>query len=149
MMDRYANQTNSLPSHSNTTGTATSASIAGTVSDGKTQSANLNSIEDRLFEHFTYGGEDITLFINNNRPSASCSGPCPLSPTEEPPMKQRAAQLMAYDKDFQLSPPPPPKRRASLTTSFNSMSFYNNNTKQQQNVKLTRTPSFSSIIQHI
>jgi hypothetical protein len=104
----------------------------------------MKSLEGLLCEHFTYGGEDINLFANGN----TASNPSPTS-GEGPSNNKRESHLMSYDKDFQLSPPPPPKRRASLTTSFDALSFYNNTNKPQQGVKLTRSPSFSSIIQNL
>lgn len=141
MKNRHAQQNNSSLSRSNSSsGTITSESK---IQVGST--THLNSLEGLLFEHFTYGGEDMQLFEKISPPTSSCSSPSPSSNKE--PMKQRESHLMSYDKDFQLSPPPPPKRRASLTTGFDAMSFCNSN--PQQSVKLTRTPSFSSIIQHI
>lgn len=157
MKNRHVQQASSLVSRSNSTSTtATSTSTVGVVRNVKNQSQkkNVKPVEDLLFEHFTYGGEDIKLFASN-RPSTSCSSPSPISPSindnydTRSEMKQRtSSQLMSYDREFQLSPPPPAKRRASLTTSFKSMSFCSDN-KQPQSVKLTKTPSFSSIIQHI
>ncbi|KAL9554968.1 hypothetical protein MBANPS3_002570 [Mucor bainieri] len=123
---------------------------------------NLKSLEGLLFEHFTYGGEDIQLFSGANQPVTTASSPHPTSrshsstsvyapvPTaatmerREMNTKRESPQPMTYDKDFQLSPPPP-KRRASLTTTFSSLSCYDS----KQAVKLTRSPSFSSIIQNI
>lgn len=133
MKNRHCQQNNSSLSRTN--------SSAGSVSSEKNNQVTNASIEGLLFEHFTYGGEDIQLFEKISPPTSSCSSPGPVS------TKQRELNLMSYDKDFQLSPPPPSKRRASLTTGFNAMSFCNNNT--QQSVKLTRTPSFSSIIQQM
>jgi hypothetical protein len=122
-----------------------------------TSEKKLKSLEGLLFEHFTYGGEDIQLFADTNQPVATSSSPYPdrnltaSSPTSsttkekrELSTKRESPQPMTYDKDFQLSPPPP-KRRASLTTTFNSLSCYDS----KQAVKLTRSPSFSSIIQNI
>lgn len=118
----------------------------------------LKSLEGLLFEHFTYGGEDIQLFSNANQPVTTASSPHPTSRSDssasvhapasverrELSTKRESPQPMTYDKDFQLSPPPP-KRRASLTTTFSSLSCYDS----KQAVKLTRSPSFSSIIQNI
>ncbi|CEI93543.1 hypothetical protein RMCBS344292_07775 [Rhizopus microsporus] len=97
----------------------------------------LRSLEGLLFEHFTYGGEEITLFDQEpSSPRPSSSSPA----KREPPLEE---QLMTYNQDFKLSPPP--KRRASLTTSFKSLSFCNNS----QGVKLAKSPSFSSIIHQV
>lgn len=123
---------------------------------------NMKSLEGLLFEHFTYGGEDIQLFSGANQPATTASSPHPTSRShsfasahasvstaatierKDLNTKRESPQPMTYDKDFQLSPPPP-KRRASLTTTFSSLSCYDS----KQAVKLTRSPSFSSIIQNI
>ncbi|KAI8637350.1 hypothetical protein BD408DRAFT_424716 [Parasitella parasitica] len=134
------------------TSTSTSTSISASSSE-----KNLKSLEGLLFEHFTYGGEDIHLFANENQPATAASSPHPTARTTSSPTvatvtkatttatteRRDTPRLMTYDKNFQLSPPP--KRRASLTTSFNSLSCYDS----KHSVKLTRSTSFSSIIQNI
>ncbi|CEP17521.1 hypothetical protein [Parasitella parasitica] len=143
---------------SKSSSTSTRASIS-TSNSTTSSEKNLKSLEGLLFEHFTYGGEDIHLFANTNQPAATASSPHPTTRTASSPVvsnvaktttlattdKRDAPRLMAYDKDFQLSPPPPLKRRASLTTSFNSLTCYDS----KHSVKLTRSTSFSSIIQNI
>jgi hypothetical protein len=142
MKNRYNNGSRHPVSRSNSTNSTQTTQ----------EKTPMKSLEGLLYEHFTYGGENITLFANGNNPVATASSP---SPTSEEGNNKRESHLMSYDKDFQLSPPPPPKRRASLTTSFDSLSFYNTKQQQQQQqqqqqgVKLTRSPSFSSIIQHL
>lgn len=152
LKNRYA----MVPERRNTHSPQSSISKSQSTSS-ITPENNLKSLEGLLFEHFTYGGEDIQLFANTNQPVSTASSPYPArdltasSPTVSTTMEKRelstkreSPQPMTYDKDFQLSPPPP-KRRASLTTTFNSLSCYDS----KQAVKLTRSPSFSSIIQNI
>lgn len=120
-------------------------SRSGNDSSSSTTDATsqVNTLEGLLFEHFTYGGEEIQLFDKSNPPSASCSSPASPIYKRTATKKDDDDDMQSYNQDFQLSPPPA-KRRASLTTSFNSMSFCN--AGQQNSVKLTRSPSFSSII---
>ncbi|KAI8985063.1 hypothetical protein BDB01DRAFT_788787 [Pilobolus umbonatus] len=109
--------------------------------------------EGLIFERFTYGGEDISLFNNDSTITTGIAATSTITTTSEienvkssldsPPQsaaEKRDSRMMSYDKDFKLSPPP--KRRSSLTTSFDSMTFYSTT----QNVRLTRSSSFSSIV---
>lgn len=145
MKNRHAQQQNSGLSRTNST-TTTTTTATSVRSETSSTGEKQKSLEGLLFEHFTYGGEDIELFSKITPPTSSCSSPGPMSPGKRESVKQRESQLMAYDKDFQLSPPPAPKRRASLTSGFDALSCYDNT---QQSVRLTRSPSFSSIIQNI
>ncbi|KAI7901454.1 uncharacterized protein BX663DRAFT_514469 [Cokeromyces recurvatus] len=138
------------------------ASINNAHEEQPPQEEKLKSLEGLLFEHFTYGGEDIKLFSTNpQHPVATCSSPVsPIAPSphpqeriateqkisypEKPSYHRHEPEIMAYDTNFQLSPPPP-KRRASLTTHFKDLSCYDT----KQGVKLTRSPSFSSIIHQV
>ena len=108
--------------------------------------SKIANLEELMFEHFTYGGEDIQLFSKKNAPTASCSSPVsPYHSSKRHTLDNNSdIHVMTYDNTFQLSPPPP-KRRGSLTTSFNSLSFCSPD-NQHSGVKLTRSPSFSSII---
>lgn len=142
MKNKHGQQNNSGLSRNNSNSVTANSSV---VAEGSNQN-RLRSLEGLLFEHFTYGGEDIELFSKITPPTSSCSSPSPMSPGHREATKQRESQLMTYDKDFQLSPPPAPKRRASLTGGFEALSCYDTS---QQSVRLTRSPSFSSIIQNI
>ncbi|KAI9475960.1 MAG: hypothetical protein EXX96DRAFT_506771 [Benjaminiella poitrasii] len=129
----------------------------------KQQPKELKSLEGFLFEHFTYGGEDIRLFSSNPQQLVStCSSPIsPMSSAQQQKEENTAAtkeqqsiklgqseyhepHIMTYDSNFQLSPPPP-KRRASLTTNFKSLTCYD----AKQSVTLTSSPSFSSIVHQV
>ncbi|KAI8084038.1 uncharacterized protein B0P05DRAFT_535957 [Gilbertella persicaria] len=135
------------PQHlSRSDSTNTSATANSSVITEETSRSAVSSIKELLFEHFTYGDEDIRLFgKQSSSPEATVSTPSPLSPRTLLEESSKSSRPMAYDRDFQLSPPPP-KRRASLTTSFDGLTFCNPN---QTGVKLTRSTSFSSIIQNI
>lgn len=142
MKNKHGQQNNSSLSRNNSNSVTESSSV---VAEGSNQH-RLGSLEGLLFEHFTYGGEDTELFSKITPPTSSCSSPSPMLPGHREATKQRESQIMTYDKDFQLSPPPAPKRRASLTSGFEALTCYDTS---QQSVRLTRSPSFSSIIQNI
>ncbi|KAK4509158.1 uncharacterized protein ATC70_007508 [Mucor velutinosus] len=161
LKNRYA-AASPTPERRNTAHSQSSISKSQSTATPVSSEKNVKSLEGLLFEHFTYGGEDIQLFAGANQPATTASSPHPTTrshssasvhnpfPTtttmerREMSTKRESPQPMTYDKDFQLSPPPP-KRRASLTTTFSSLSCYDS----KQAVKLTRSPSFSSIIQNI
>lgn len=112
---------------SHSTSTMKPSQSMSTISTETNSPKTLKALEGFIFEHFTYGGEDIQLF----------------SPKASPETEKPAP--MTYDSQFQLSPPPAThRRRGSFTSSFESMTFYDKPT-----VKLTRSASFSSIIQNI
>ncbi|CAO3685146.1 unnamed protein product [Rhizopus stolonifer] len=90
-----------------------------------TKTENTQSLNNLMFEHFTYGDQVVKLFDEPTSPKPSASSPIKREP------------LMTYDQDFKLSPPPP-KRRASLTSSLKSLTFCEHG--------LSKSPSFSSFI---
>jgi hypothetical protein len=138
-----------LPPRSELSKTSISGSSQRTQSVKSSDESN-TSLQGLLFEHFTYGGEGIQLFQNQEGTiktathiERSCSLPSPPLPnTNNVNPTQAKPQISTYDQDFKLSPPP--KRRPSLSSSFDAMTFYDTGPNQ-----LSRSPSISSVLQYM
>ncbi|KAG1057692.1 hypothetical protein G6F43_000473 [Rhizopus delemar] len=127
-ISRRTTSESTLRSSSGSRPVSPTGSLVPVQEDEKT----MQSLEGILYEHFTYGGEVIKLFDEEEIPSSP-------RPSASSPVKREP--LMVYNQGFQLSPPPP-KRRASLTSSLKSLSFCNEHS-------LSKSSSFSSIVHKV
>jgi hypothetical protein len=127
-ISRRTTSESTLRSSSGSRPVSPTGSLVPVQEDEKT----MQSLEGILYEHFTYGGEVIKLFGEEEIPSSP-------RPSASSPVKREP--LMVYNQGFQLSPPPP-KRRASLTSSLKSLSFCNEHS-------LSKSSSFSSIVHKV